>query len=43
MSLLRRLGMAGAVVVVALVVAASPASAHAVLLATDPSPQTTVK
>ena len=43
MSLLRRLGMAGAVVVAALVVAASPASAHAVLLATDPSPQTTVK
>src|SRR5438270_9796641 len=35
--------MAGAVVVAALVVAASPASAHAVLLATDPSPQTTVK
>jgi copper transport protein len=35
--------MAGVVVMAALVVAASPASAHAVLLATDPSPQTTVK
>ena len=43
MSVLRRLGVAGAVVVAVLVVAAPAASAHAVLLRTDPSPQTTVK
>jgi copper transport protein len=41
--LLRRLGTAVAVVVAVLVVAAPAASAHAVLLSTDPSPQTTVK
>ena len=41
--MLRRLGVAGAVVVAVLVGAASAASAHAVLLRTDPSPQTTVK
>ncbi|HEV3354474.1 MAG TPA: hypothetical protein VG076_16215 [Acidimicrobiales bacterium] len=39
----RRLGLAVAVVVTVLVVAAPAASAHAVLLRTDPSPQTTVK
>src|SRR3954468_14734179 len=43
MSVLRRLGVAGAVVVAVLVVAVPAASAHAVLLRTDPSPQTTVK
>src|SRR2546430_12021137 len=43
MSVLRRLGMAGAVVIAVLVAAAPAASAHAVLLRTDPSPQTTVK
>jgi copper transport protein len=43
MSVLRRLGVAGAVVVAMLVVTAPAASAHAVLLRTDPSPQTTVQ
>src|SRR5437868_12768164 len=43
MSVLRRLGVAGAVVVAVLVGAVPAASAHAVLLRTDPSPQTTVK
>ena len=43
MSVLRRLGVAGAVVIAVLVAAAPAASAHAVLLRTDPSPQTTVK
>jgi copper transport protein len=42
MSVLRRLGVAGAVVMAVLVAAAPAASAHAVLLRTDPSPQTTV-
>lgn len=41
--MLRRLGVAGAVVVAVLVAATPAASAHAVLLRTDPSPQTTVK
>src|SRR4051794_5451741 len=43
MSVLRRLGVAGAVVVAVLVVTVPAASAHAVLLRTDPSPQTTVQ
>ena len=43
MPVLRRLGVAGAVVVAVLVAGVPAASAHAVLLRTDPSPQTTVK
>jgi copper transport protein len=43
MSKLRRLSVAGAVVVAVLVATAPAASAHAVLLSTDPAPQTTVK
>ncbi len=41
--MLRRLGLAGLIIVAVLVAAAPAASAHAVLLSTDPSPQTTVK
>ncbi|MCU1448089.1 MAG: copper resistance protein CopC [Acidimicrobiales bacterium] len=43
MSVLRRLVVGVAVVVAGLAVTAPAASAHAVLLRTDPSPQTTVK
>jgi copper transport protein len=39
----RRLGAAGALIAVALLGTASPASAHAVLLQTDPSPQSTTQ
>jgi len=40
---LRRVAAAGALLVVAVVLQASPASAHAILLRTEPAPQTTAK
>ena len=43
MSVVRRVAAPIALVVVLAVVGASPAAAHAILLRTDPSPQTTVK
>src|SRR5207253_8780639 len=43
MRVLRRLGVAVAAALVVIVAAAPAASAHAVLLRTDPAPQTTVK
>jgi copper transport protein len=43
MRVIRHLGVAVAVAVAAIVAAAPAASAHAVLLRTDPAPQTTVK